>query len=99
KALDAGPDAVSVLVALDVLGSGLDRRFEHLLVIAGAGWIFDQSQPLEAVADAAACAQIAAVLGEDRPDVGRGPVAVVGQRFDDQRDSAGAEALVADLLV
>ena len=55
--------------------------------------------PLEAVADAAAGAEIAAVLGKDRADVGRGAVAVVGQRLDDQRDAGRAEALVADFLV
>ena len=99
EAVDAGPDAVAILVRFDVFGTGLDRRFQDLVGIAGAGGIFDQPEPLEAVADAAARAQIAAILGEDRADVGRGAVAVVGQRFDDDRDSAGAEAFVADLLV
>ena len=37
----------------DILGAGLDRRFEHLVGIARAGAIFDQAHPLEAVADAA----------------------------------------------
>src|SRR5206468_1637548 len=99
EAVDAGPDAVTLVVGLDVLGAGLDRRFQHLVGIPGTDWIFDQAEPLEAVADASARAQIAAVLGEDRADVGRGAVAVVGERLDDDRHSAGAEALVADLLV
>ena len=51
---------------LDVVGAGFDRGFEHLVGIAGAGRIFDQAQALEAVADAAARAEIAAVLREER---------------------------------
>ena len=34
--VDAGPDAVAVLVAFDIVGAGLDRRFEDLVGIAGA---------------------------------------------------------------
>jgi hypothetical protein len=51
------------------------------------------------VTDAAACAEIAAILGKCRADVGRRAVSVVGKRFDDQRDAARPEALLADLLV
>src|SRR3546814_9236578 len=55
--------------------------------------------PVETVADAARGAEVAAILAERGADVGRGAVAVVGQCLDDQRDAAGAIALVADLLV
>ena len=41
----------------------------------------------------------AAVFGEGGADIGRGAVAVVGQRLDDDGDAAGAEALVAHLFV
>ena len=38
-------------------------------------------------------------LGEGGAHIGRGAVAVVGQRLDDQRDAARAVAFVADLFV
>src|SRR5262249_58570830 len=44
-------------------------------------------------------AEIAAELGEDRAHLARRAVAVVGERLDDHADAAGAEALVAHLLV
>src|SRR6202000_3148526 len=40
-----------------------------------------------------------AVAGERDPDVGGGPVAVVGQALDQDRDPAGGIALVGDVLV
>ena len=43
--------------------------------------------------------QLAAGLGEDRADLGRRAVAVVGRRLDEDRDAARAVALVHDLLV
>ena len=44
-------------------------------------------------------AQVAVVLVEDVAHVGRGAVAVVGQRLDDQRNAARPVALVDDRLV
>src|SRR6202000_966874 len=40
-----------------------------------------------------------AIAAERDPDVGRGPVAVVGQALDQDRDPAGGIALVGDVLV
>src|SRR6185312_1511139 len=99
EAVDAGPDSVAVLVRFNVLGADLDRRFQDLFCIARAGWIFDQAEAREAVADASAGTEVAAVLGEDRADVGRGPVPVVGQGLHNDRRSARSEALVADFLI
>src|SRR5262249_54777103 len=62
EVLDAGPDAVAVLVALDIVGSSLDRRFQDLVGIAGLARIFDQTKALEAVAHAAARAEVSAIL-------------------------------------
>ena len=90
-----GPDLVAVLVRFDVLGAGLDRRLEDRVGAAGRGGIGDQAEPVEAVADRPGGAEIAAVLREGGAHVGGGAVAVVGQRLDDQRHAAGAEALVA----
>src|SRR3546814_16101892 len=64
-----------------------------------AGVVADEAEPVETVADAARGAEVAAILAERGADVGRGAVAVVGRCLDDQRDAAGAIALVADLLV
>ena len=50
-------------------------------------------------ATAPAAGQLAAGLGEDRADVGRGPVAIVGRGLDQDRHAARAVALVDDLLV
>src|SRR5690348_8129327 len=93
EAVDAGPDAVAVLIAFDIFGAGLDRGFEDLVGVPRARRIFDEAEALEPVADAATGAQIAAVLGECGAHVGGGAVAVVGQRLDDDRDSRRAEAL------
>src|SRR3954468_7141265 len=99
QVLDTGPDAVAVLVGPDVAPPRLDGRFQNLVGIARTRRIFDEAEPLEPMADAAAGAEIAAILGESSADVGRGAVAVVGQRLDDDRDSAGPESFVADLFV
>ena len=58
----------------------------------------DQAARLELPGDRAAARELAAGLGEDRADLGRGPVAVVGLRLDEDRDAARAVALVDDLL-
>ena len=42
--------------------------------------------------------QAATCLGEDGAHVRRGPIAVVGRGLDEDRDAAGAVALVHDLL-
>src|SRR5204862_6117653 len=89
----------AVFVALDIVGAGIDRGFEHLLFVAGGGRIFDQAHPVEAMADAAAGAEVAAIFGEDGADVGGGAVAVVAERFDDDRNAAGTKTLVADLFI
>jgi len=49
--------------------------------------------------DRAGLGQIAAALGERRAHFAGGPIAIVGQDFDDDRDAARSIAFVADLLV
>ncbi len=90
---------MAVLAALDILGTRFERGFEHLLVATGGRRIADQAEPVEAVADRIGRAEIAAILRESEAYVGRGAVAVVGQRLDDQRNAARTEALVADFLI
>src|SRR5690348_13715269 len=99
KVLDAAPDTVTVVIRLHVVGAGFDCRFQNLVRVTRARRIFDQPEPFEAVADTAARAEIAAILREYGANVGRRPVAVVGQSLDNQGDAARTEALVADLFV
>ena len=58
----------------------------------------DQAARLELPGDRARAGELAAALGEHRADLGRGPVAVVGLRLDEDRHAARAVALVDDLL-
>src|SRR5690606_79604 len=88
-----------VIGTFDIVGAGFDRRFENLFLIAGRSGIFDHALAFEAMGDRAFRPQIAAILGEGGADAGRGAVAIVGQRLDDQGDAAGAVAFVADFLV
>jgi hypothetical protein len=54
----------------DVLGAGFQRRFEHLSASPALGRIGDQAHAVEAMADRARRAEIAAVLGESGAHVG-----------------------------
>ncbi|MCY1172893.1 hypothetical protein D9M73_130370 [compost metagenome] len=90
---------MALLARLHVLGTGLKRCLEHLFGIARGRRIGDQAHPVERMADRARCAEVAAILGHAGAHVGGGAVAVVGERLDDQRNAAGAEAFVADFLV
>src|SRR5690606_517082 len=94
-----GPDDMPVVTAFDIVGAGLDRRFENLFLVAGGRRVFDHALALEPVGDRAFGSKIAAILGECGAYVGGGAVAIVGQRFDDQGDAAGAIALIAHFLV
>ena len=59
----------------------------------------DDAPRLELPGHGARAGEAAAGLGEHRAHVRGGPVAVVGGRLHEQRDTAGAVALVHDLLV
>src|SRR5690606_28957283 len=98
-AFEAGIDVMAVLVALDILGPGLDGRFHHLVFRTGAGGIGDLADAVEHEAHRAGLAQRAAILGEIGAHIGGGAVAVVGQRLNDDGDAARAIALIADLVV
>ena len=99
EVVGSADDLVSLLARAAVFGTGLDRRLEHGLGVRGIRAVADLTDPVELVADAAGLAERAAELGECGAHLGRGAVAIVGQRLDDQRDAAGAVALVAHLLV
>ena len=93
------PDDVALLVALHVLGAGLDRRLHHLVLGPRARRIDDLPHAVEHEGDRPGLAEVPAALGEGRADVRGGAVAVVGHRLDDDGDAVRPVALVADLLV
>ena len=90
-------DLEHVVVEHDVLGAGVDRDHQVVLGVALAV-DHDDALLVEQVGDGAGLAEVAAVLGEGVADLGAGAVAVVGQRLDEDRDAAGAVALVDDGL-
>ena len=63
----------------DVVGAGLERHLEELVLGAGALVDGDHALLREHPADAAGLAEVAAVLAEDVADLGDGAVAVVGE--------------------
>ena len=97
--LEGAGDGVAGLVGGDVIGTGVDRGFEHRVAARLGGGIDDLADAGEHEGDRAGLAQVAAELGEQRAHVGGGAVAVVGQRLDDDGNAARAIALVADLVI
>src|SRR4051794_5907042 len=89
------PELLTVLA--DVVGAGVDRRQHVVLPIAGAvdG---DDAALLEDPGNRSGLPEAAVVLAEGEPDVRGRAVAVVGERFDQDRRSAGPVALEVDLL-
>ena len=104
KGLDRRVDVVAVLLDRKILGFEFQRQLDQrLLVDPGLLHRFtverEEAPPVEHPGDAAVLAEVSAVLGEQMPHFGHGPVPVVRQRLDQDRDPAGAVALVGDLLV
>ncbi len=90
---------MAVGVAFGVLGPRLDGGVEHRLLRPGGRRIDDLAQAIEHEGHRAGVPHVAAVLAEQRPDIGGGAVAVVRQHLDDEADPARTEALVADFLI
>src|SRR6266480_6819664 len=82
-----------------VVGSGFDRRIEHVVLARDLGVELDHSDAVEQERHRPGLGQMPAAFRERGAHVGRGPVAVVGEHLDDDRHAAGPIALVADLLV
>ena len=85
----------------EVVGAGVHDVLHHLVLGIGLFLVVDDEDALllEAEGNAAGGAHVAAELVEQVADVARGAVFVVGQRLDDDRDPAGAVALVGVVLV
>ncbi len=98
QALEGSGDHMTLGIGGYILRPGLDGRFHHRILGAGRGRIDQLADPVEHERDGVGLAEVAAVLAENGPHVGRGAVPVVGQHLDDEADAAGTEALVADLF-
>ena len=92
-------DLERVGVGLDVGRPGVDGEERDLVRVDSGERNRDDAALLELPGDRPGDGQLAARLREDRPHFGSRPVAVVGGRLDEERDAAGAIALVDDLLV
>src|SRR5258708_7477172 len=85
--------------ALDIVGARIERRLEHRLGIRSPGTIDDLATAIEKEADAVRLAEIATGLGERGAYIAGGPVAVVGQRLDDDGNPTRSIALLAHLFL
>ena len=87
------------LVRDHVVGARIDAGLQHRVAGRFGGWIDDLAHPREHEGHRARFTQVAAVLGEQRADVGGGAVAVVGQRLNDDSDTTRAITLVAHVVI
>ncbi|ENN87315.1 hypothetical protein RHSP_26082 [Rhizobium freirei PRF 81] len=96
---EGADDPMTFLVAFDIVSASFDRRFHHLVGIANGRLVGDFADVVEGEGHRTGFAKRAAGLCKDRADVGSRAVAVVGQRFDDDRRAARAVAFVTDRIV
>ena len=85
---------MKLLIRNHFVGTGFQRVFKHGIGISHRRRVFDIADSFKVKGHRAALAQSAAALAENRSDIAGRAVAVVGQRFDDDCDLAGAEAFV-----
>lgn len=95
---DGGDERVLFLVRDDVVRPGFDRQVGHLITGEGRSGDFDGADALKQVGDAAGTAHGAAVFVAGDPDIGRGPVFVIGDAFDEHGHAAGGVGFVGDFL-
>src|SRR5580658_2329344 len=93
-----GEDLERFAVAGHVVGAGVEREFEQLVLVDGG--FFNSNYPalFEHPADASDFAEVAAAAGEDEAQLRDGAIAIVRQHVDHDRDAAGAVAFVGDFL-
>ena len=84
------------VVGVHVLGPGVNRQLEQLVLVNRA--LFDRNDALflEHPADASGFAEAPAMPAEDEPDFGHRPIAIVGKPLDDNRHAAGTVPFVKD---
>ena len=88
-----------VVVLPQVVGAGLEHQLHQPSSVGRRAAARELALLVEHPGHAVRLAEVAAVLGEEVPDLRRRAHAVVGQRLDEDRHAAGAVALVGDLLV
>src|SRR4029079_19019817 len=88
-----------LVVVLHVVGAGVDRRREQLLLVGLALLDDDVALLLEHPGDAVGFTEVPAVLGQQVAHLADGAVLVVGERLAHDRDAAGAVGLVGDFVV
>ena len=94
-----GVDLEGVGGRLDVARAGIDGEERDLVRVGARARHGDHAALLELPGHRPGPGQLAAGLGEDGADLGDRPVPIVGGHLDEDRDAAGAVALVDDLLV
>src|SRR6185369_16449119 len=100
ETVDAGPDAVTVIVTFDVLGPRFNRGFENLVGVASARRIFDEAEPGKTVADAAAgtealVADLLVIIGVGAGCLVDGALNIVlGHRLGPRGNDCGAKTRV-----
>jgi len=89
---------VLVLIALNVVGTGIDRGFHERVLVDGIGRDVDFTLAVELIRNTALSCHTTAVFGENRADIGSGAVEIVGCHFHDECDAGGAVAFVGNFL-
>jgi hypothetical protein len=94
----SGADDERGAVALDVVRARVGRREHELVLVDPVGGDEHDATPLELPGDGAGRAEIPPELGEEVADVRGRAVAVVRERFDEDRDALRPVPLVDDDL-
>ena len=90
---------MALIVAFDVIGTGLKGCHHHRVCIARAQRVGDLSDPVEHEGHGPGRSQIATMLGEIAAHVGGCPVQVIRHRFHNDGDPVRAIALIADFRI
>src|SRR6185312_11171580 len=87
------------IVGLYIVGAGIERGFEQLVLAAGLARVDEEfTDVLELERDRTRGAKVAAMLAQGAAYVGDGALRIVGHAVDDERDPRWAITLVADFL-
>ncbi len=90
---------MAVFITFNIVGTRLDGSFHHLVGVTNRGLVGNFTDAVEGERNRAGFAQRATSLGEDGANVGGRAVAVVCQRFDDNRRAARTVTFVTHVIV
>ncbi len=90
---------MAVFGRFNIVRTGLDGRFHHLVCIADFRLVGNLADTVEGEGDRSGFTQRTTSLGKDGSYIGGSAVTVVGKRLDDDGDAARAVAFVADLII